>query len=117
MVVEGATDTATLVAYLEQVLVPCLRPGDVVVMDNLKVHKAKRVQELIEQAGAKLRYLPPYSPDFNPIEKMWSKVKASLRKAAARSFGCLVKAIGQALASVTGDDCRGFFQHCGYTAT
>ena len=91
--------------------------GDVVVMDNLQTHKIAGVREAIEAVGATLLYLPPYSPDFNPIENMWSKVKPWLRSAAARNFDALCDAIAAALKAVTADDCRGFFGHCGYLAT
>ena len=94
-----------------------LHPGDVVVMDNLPPHKASGVREAIEAAGATLRYLPPYSPDFNPIENMWGKVKGVLRSLAARGVDALHDAVGAALATVTPSDCIGFFRHCGYFAT
>lgn len=113
-VVSGATDTDVFLTYVEQALVPELRQGDVVVMDNLAPHKHPRVRELIEGAGARVLYLPPYSPDYNPIENMWSKVKSLLRSAAARTHEALLAAISAALAAVTSDDCRGFFRHCGY---
>jgi len=98
-------------------LVRTLRPGDVVVMDNLSSHKTQGVQQLIEAAGAEVRYLPPYSPDFNPIESMGSKVKQHLRSAAARTRRKLIHAVAKALRSVTEEDCAGFFQGYGYTAT
>lgn len=113
----GATDSDVFRAYVREILAPQLRRGDVVVMDNLTPHKAQGVREAIESAGAELRYLPPYSPDFNPIENMWSKVKGKLRSIAARSIDSLHDAIGTALATVTPDDCIGFFRHCGYVAT
>ena len=116
-VVDGPVDADVFRAYVELVLVPDLRPGDVVVMDNLQPHKAAGVREMVEAAGATLLYLPPYSPDYNPIENMWSKVKQSLRSAAARTFHALQAAVWAALDSVTPDDCRGFFAHCGYAAT
>ena len=94
-----------------------LHAGDIVVMDNLSSHKAAGVREAIEAKGASLLYLPPYSPDLNPIEAMWSKVKQSLRGAAARTSHVLLRAIGDALRSVTLDDCQGFFKGCGYVAT
>ena len=112
--VSGATDSDVFRAYVEHVLVPDLRPGDVVVLDNLQPHKAAGVAEMIEAAGATLRYLPPYSPDFNPIENMWSKVKQFLRAAAARTREALADAITAALNTVTANDCLGFFRHCGY---
>lgn len=113
-VVGGATDTDVFLAYVEQALVPELREGEVVVMDNLSPHKHPRVRELIESAGARVLYLPPYSPDYNPIENMWSKVKSYLRSAAARTYEALLQAISAALAAITPEDCRGFFRHCGY---
>ena len=113
----GATDSEVFLAYVHEVLVPRLRSGDVVVMDNLSPHKASGVREAIESVGAELRYLPPYSPDFNPIENMWSKVKGKLRSLAARSTESLHDAIRVALATVTPSDCIGFFRHCRYFAT
>ena len=117
MVIEAATNAMVFETYVEQVLVPTLRPGDVVVMDNLSAHKSVAVREAIEAVGAELLFLPPYSPDFNPIESMWSKVKQFLRRAAARTFDTLVAAIGDALRSITLDDCQGFFAGCGYGAS
>lgn len=114
---DGATDADCFRAYVREVLAPTLGPGDVVVMDNLSAHKAPGVREAVEAARARVVYLPPYSPDLNPIENMWSKVKAFLRSAAARTADALADAIDQALAAVTPDDCRGFFRHCGYAAT
>jgi transposase len=111
---DGPADTATFRAYVEQVLVPELRPNDIVVMDNLQLHKAAGIAEAVESAGASLLYLPPYSPDFNPIENMWSKVKTHLRSAAARTFDDLCHAIASALETITRQDCRGFLQNCGY---
>lgn len=113
----GATDSDVFRTYIREILVPQLRAGDVVVMDNLSPHKASGVREAIESAGAQLHYLPPYSPDFNPIENMWSKVKAKLRSIAARSIDSLHDAIATALATVTPADCTGFFRHCGYATT
>ena len=113
----GATDSDVFRTYVREILAPQLRRGDVVVMDNLTPHKASGVREAIESAGAELRYLPPYSPDFNPIENMWSKIKGKLRSLAARSIESLHDAIGTALATITSDDCIGFFRHCGYIAT
>jgi transposase len=114
MVIDGATDTEAFCVYIEQVLTPTLRGGEIVVMDNLQPHKHDRVRRAIEAAGATLVYLPPYSPDFNPIEPMWSKVKQSLRSAAARTFDALLEAIKNGLNSIRHDDCRGFFSGCGY---
>lgn len=113
-VFEGAMDAEMFVAYVKHVLVPELRPGDIVVMDNLRSHKNAHARELIEQAGAHVWFLPPYSPDFNPIEKMWSKIKAYLRKACARTQETLYQAIADALATVTQSDIRGWFESCGY---
>jgi transposase len=117
LAIEGAMDSMVFRGYVERMLVPTLRSGDVVVMDNLSPHKTQGVQNAIEAAGATLRYLPPYSPDFNPIESMWSKVKQHLRSTAARTHPRLVKAIGNALRSVTPQDCHGFFNGYGYTGT
>ena len=116
-VVNGATDSDVFRCYVRQVLVPELKQGDVVVLDNLQPHKASGVREMIEAAGATLLYLPPYSPDFNPIENMWSKVKQFLRSAAARTFDSLLAAIATAMTTIAVDDCVGFFRHCGYLAT
>jgi transposase len=117
MVLDGATDSEAFCVYLEQVLVPVLRGGEIVIMDNLQPHKHARVRQAIEAAGATLVYLPPYSPDFNPIEPMWSKVKQSLRSAAARTFEALLDAIKEALRSVSSTDCAGFFRGCGYATS
>lgn len=114
MVVDAPTDAVVFETFIEQLLAPTLRPGDVVVMDNPAAHKGAAVREAIEAVGAEVLFLPPYSPDFNPIESMWSKVKQFLRRAAARTFDTLVAAIGDALRSVTLDDCQGFFAGCGY---
>jgi len=113
-VFNAPADTDIFLAYLEQVLAPTLVPGDVVVMDNLQPHKAAGVAAILAKVGAELRYLPPYSPDFNPIECMWSKVKSLVRSASARSFETLVEAVAGAIAAVTPSDCLGFFQNCGY---
>ena len=113
-VISGATDSDVFLAYVEHVLVPELTQGDVVILDNLQPHKAAGVKEMLEAAGAKLLYLPPYSPDFNPIENMWSKVKQHLRSAAARTFDALQEAVTSALTTITAEDCVGFFRHCGY---
>jgi transposase len=115
MTVEGATTSEVFRAYIEHILAPTLRPGDIVVLDNLSPHKDKTALALIEQAGAEVRFLPPYSPDFNPIEKMWSKVKTLLRSAKARTDEALLTAIGAALSRVTAHDAEGWFASCGYT--
>jgi len=114
LVVDAATDAAVFETFIEQLLVPALRPGDVVMMDNLAAHKGAAVRLAIESVGATVLFLPPYSPDFNPIESMWSKVKQLLRSAAARTLESLWEAVGQALRAITPDDCRGFFHGCGY---
>ncbi len=114
LAVEGATTRIVFEAYVEKVLVPSLRQGQVVVMDNLSAHKGERVRELVEGAGCELLYLPPYSPDFSPIEEAFSKIKGLMRKAEARSREALVEAMGKALDAVTVREARRFFEHCGY---
>lgn len=115
MTINGAVDSLVFLAYVEQVLCPSLQPGDVVVMDNLPAHKVKGVRELIEACGARLIYLPPYSPDLNPIEKCWSKIKTYLRAAKARTREALEKALKQALELITEEDAAGWFASCGYS--
>ncbi len=117
LAVEGATTASVFEAYVEQVLAPSLRKGQMVVMDNLGAHRPKRVRELIEARGCELVYLPAYSPDYNPIEEAFAKIKSLLRKAAARSKEILVEAIGAALSAVTAADVWGFFEHAGYRPT
>lgn len=114
MTVESPTDGDVMSAYLEQVLCPRLEPGQVVVMDNLSAHKVPRVRELIEATGAQLLYLPPYSPDFNPIEQCWSKVKQRLRDLKARTVDSLQQAISEAIVTITPSDASAWFRHCGY---
>lgn len=114
MSVEGAVDSRAFEIYIEHLLAPKLKRGQIVVMDNLSVHKSKRVEQLIEGAGCKLLFLPPYSPDMNPIEEAFSKVKAALRKAGARTREALVEATGSALDTITPQDIRGFYADCGY---
>ena len=114
MAVEGATTSRVLETYVKRLLAPALRPGQVVVMDNLGAHRPKRVRELIERRGCELVYLPPYSPDLNPIEEAFSKVKRILRKIAVRTKEALIEAMGRALGAVSARDARGFFAHCGY---
>ncbi len=116
MAVVGSTTKAVFEAYVERVLAPSLRPGRVVVMDNLGAHRGERVRELVEARGCSLLFLPPYSPDFSPIEEAFSKIKALLRKAKARTRTALVEAIGRALGAVSAKDVRGWFGHCGYPA-
>lgn len=115
MALEGATDTDSFRAYVGKVLAPTLRPGDIVVLDNLSPHKSDPTLALITNTGAQVLFLPAYSPDLNPIEKMWSKVKALLRAAEARTPADLITAIGQALARVTAQDALGWFVSCGYS--
>jgi transposase len=115
MALEGATDTESFRAYVQAVLLPTIKPGDIVVMDNLSPHKSDPTLALITQAGAQVMFLPAYSPDLNPIEMMWSKVKNLLRGAGARTHAELVTAIGQALAKVTPNDTLNWFAHCGYS--
>ena len=114
MSVEGSADGDAFLVYVERFLCPGLERGQIVVMDNLQVHKMKRVRELIESCGCELVFLPSYSPDFNPIEEAFSKVKTLLRRARARSFEALVEATGGALSAVSEGDAGGFFEHCGY---
>jgi transposase len=116
LAVEGATNREVFETYVEQILVPTLSRGQVVVMDNLTAHKGERVKELIEGQGCELMYLPPYSPDFNPIEEAFSKIKGLMRKAEARSREALVEAMGSAISALGAQDARGFFEHCGYRA-
>jgi len=117
MVIEGPTDAAIFRAYVKHVLVPTLHQGEIVVLDNLSSHKSPEIREMIETAGAELWYLPPYSPDLNPIEKMWSKVKALLRGYKARGTEELYQAIRRALRKITAQDARGWFESCGYRYT
>ena len=114
MALDGAVNTARFAAYLEQVLGPTLAPGDVVVLDNLRVHKAPGLAELVEARGARLLFLPPYSPDFTPIELAFSKLKTHLRTAAARTREALTAALQAALAWITAEDAQNWFDHCGY---
>jgi transposase len=115
MTIQGAVDGLVFLEYLKQVLCPTLQAGDVVVMDNLSAHKIKLVRELIEAQGARLIYLPPYSPDLNPIEKCWSKIKTYLRAAKARTYEALLEALKQALLTITAEDAKGWFASCGYS--
>ena len=115
MALEGPTDAEVFRAYIEQVLAPKLQEGDVVIMDNLSPHKSELTLSLIRQTGAQVLFLPAYSPDLNPIEKMWSKVKNFLRSAEARTQVALTEAIGAALATVTPQDAMNWFGSCGYS--
>jgi transposase len=116
-VFNGPIDNPAFLAYVEQVLVPTLRPGDVVVLDNLAMHKQPEVQTAIERVGARLRFLPPYSPDFNPIELAFAKLKAFLRAARPRSFDQVVQLVAIALHLFTPQECLNFVRHCGYRVT
>lgn len=116
MVIDGPINRTTFTAYVQQILVPELRPGDVVIMDNLSSHKGPEVLAAIEKAGATLRFLPPYSPDFNPIEQAFSKLKAHLRKAAERTIHGLWSAIGRIIDLFTPQECVNYFANCGYDA-
>jgi transposase len=110
----GAFNAEAFAAYVEEALCPALRPGQVVALDNLNIHKGPRVRAAIEAAGCRLVFLPPYSPDFSPIEPAFAKLKAALRKVGARAQEALDAAIDQAVAAITPQDARGFFRHCGY---
>jgi len=114
MTIDGATDAAVFRVYVARVLRPTLRPGDIVIMDNRRAHKAAGIREAIEQAGAQVRYVPPYSPDLSPIEPCWSKLKTALRTAKARTREALDQALAHALAPITVSDARSWFHHCGY---
>jgi transposase len=116
LAVEGATDREVFEAYVEEVLAPSLRPGQLVVMDNLTAHKGEGVRELVEGRSCELLYLPPYSPDLNPIEEAFSKMKGILCKAQARNRESLIEAMGRALDAIASQDAKGFFEHCGYRA-
>ena len=115
LAVEGAVDAEVFNAYAERVLGPRLRPGDVVVLDNLSAHRSSRIEGVAAERGAQVLWLPPYSPDFNPIEQCWSKIKTYLRRAKARTREALEEALTAALGLVTKADIRGWFKHCGYS--
>jgi transposase len=115
MTVQGAVDTLCFNAYVERVLSPHLRRGDVVVLDNLGAHKASCLEQVAEERGARVLWLPPYSPDYSPIENCWSKIKTALRAAKARTRDELNKALATALKLVTKTDIQGWFKHCGYS--
>jgi len=116
MVLDGPMTGAWFTAYVEQVLAPTLRPGDVVILDNLPAHKGAAARQAVEATGARLLFLPPYSPDFNPIENAFSKLKALLRKAAARTVDDLWRTIGQAIDAFTPTECENYFAAAGYDA-
>ena len=115
-VIDGAMDGPSFLAYVEQVLAPTLHKGDIVFMDNLRTHKIAGVREALEAAGAKVRYLPAYSPDFNPIEMAFSKLKAALRNGAARSVEALIRLIGRLIKTFAPRECANYFRHAGYRA-
>ncbi len=117
LVIDGAVNGELFEAYARQVLAPSLRPGDIVVMDNLSSHKRAGVRQAIEAAGGSVLFLPPYSPDFNPIEPGFAKLKALLRKAGKRTVEELWSFLGQSLDAFTPPECQGYFRHCGYHAT
>lgn len=114
MTVNGATDSDIFLAFVREVLAPTLSAGDVVIWDNLGAHRSAAVREAVEARGASVVFLPPYSPDFNPIERCWSKIKTYLRAAKARTREALDAAIKRALSTVTASDARAWFTHCGY---
>jgi len=116
-VFDGPIDSETFRAYVDQVLVPTLRPGDVVVLDNLSAHKQPEVRAAIEHAGARLRFLPPYSPDFNPIEQAFAKLKAFFRAFRPRTFDHVCELLAAALGLFLPDECANYVRHCGYRAT
>jgi transposase len=115
LAVVGSTTREVFETYVERVLSPTLKPGQIVVMDNLSAHKGNKIRELIEAQRCEMLFLPPYSPDLNPIEEAFAKVKALLRRAGARTREALLEAMGPALEAVTVTDARGFFEHCGYS--
>jgi transposase len=114
LAVQGTTTAIVFEPYVENVLAPSLRLGQLVVMDNLSAHRGARVRQLVEKRGCELLYLPPYSPDLSPIEEAFSKIKGILRKAQARSREALVESMGRALDAITPRDAKAFFEHCGY---
>ena len=114
IVFDGPTNAMIFRSYVEECLAPALQEGDIVVMDNLASHKVVGIREAIEQAGASIWYLPPYSPDLNPIEKLWAKVKAWLRRVAARTIEALTQAVGDVLRRVDADECQAYLRSCGY---
>jgi len=114
--IDGPVEAEVFLVYLEQVLVPCLHPGDVLILDNLATHKVQRVRQILGARDIELRYLPPDSPDFNPIEPAFAKLKAHLRQAAARTLGRLLTAITDSLDTFSAADCRAFFRHAQYAS-
>lgn len=116
MTLEGALDTAAFNAYCEEFLGDCVTPGDIIVLDNLAAHRASQIEEIVKECGGRVLWLSPYSPDFSPIEKMWSKLKSYLRRVKARTQSELDQAIAEGLQLITASDCRGWFRSCGYEA-
>ena len=114
LVFEGALNGELFTGYMKNCLAPTLREGDVVIMDNLSSHKVSGLEEIVKECGARIEYLPPYSPDLNPVENMWSKMKAHLRHVKKRCKETLFEAVGVALRTVTDQDARGWFEYCGY---
>ena len=114
LVFKGALNGDLFVSYVKECLAPTLKAGDVVIMDNLSSHKVVGVEDAIKAKGARIEYLPPYSPDLNPVENMWSKIKSYLRKASRRCHETLFEAVGEALRTISAQDAAGWFQHCGY---
>jgi transposase len=117
MLIEGSVDTTVFNEYCEQILRPTLKAEDVIVLDNLAAHRGSRIEQIAQECDARVVWLPPYSPDFSPIELMWSKVKTSLKKAKARTQAELERAIAMALETITTSDCINWFGHCGYKVT
>lgn len=117
MTIEGATTGPVFSTFLEHMLLPTLKPGDVVVLDNVGAHKVPRARELVESMGARLLFMPPYHPELNPIEEAWSKIKNSLRRAEARTIEALDTAIAAAVSAVTPTDAAGWLRHAGYQVT
>jgi transposase len=115
MILEGSADTTAFELYVEQILAPNLRTGQIVIMDNLRAHKSARVKQAIEAKGCQLLFLPGYSPDLSPIEEAFSKLKTLLRRTGARTREALEEAIGHALLAITAQDAQGWFSHCGYS--
>lgn len=114
LLVEGAVDTICFDVFCREMLTACLKAGDIIVLDNLGAHRASCIEEIAEKCGARVLWLPPYSPDFSPIEQMWSKLKTHLRKMKARSRKELDRAVAEGLKLITKSDCRSWFKHCGY---
>ncbi|GAC1406549.1 MAG: hypothetical protein NVSMB56_20360 [Pyrinomonadaceae bacterium] len=114
MLIEGAVDTLVFDAFCEKFLRPCIKIGAIVVLDNLGAHKASRIESIVRECGAKVIWLPPYSPDYSPIELMWSKLKSYVRKVKARTNEEIDRAVAQGLNLMTASDCRGWYKHCGY---